>query len=127
MRKIINFVVLFLILTLGNMVAPQHVLSTDWKVTLIATVVCTIAMYLAGLIAGAVTVVSAWHSFENIKVMQFIVTIVFAVIISFVMPAIGLLICDRCITGFAINGFGTYFLLTAIINLLNVGDKKERD
>ena len=43
MHKIINFILLFLILTFGNILAPEHVLTDGWKTTLLVTVICFIA------------------------------------------------------------------------------------
>lgn len=39
MKNIINFMILFLILFLGNKIAPETIASESWKTTLLAAVI----------------------------------------------------------------------------------------
>ena len=54
-KRIVNFIVLFLILYLGNQIAPEAIVTNGWKTTLMATVICYIAQTIVALLMIAVT------------------------------------------------------------------------
>ena len=124
MKRIINFIVLFFILYLGNQIAPDAIVTNGWKTTLIATVICYIAQTIVALMMIAITA-GGYAIGARIGHMWLIYLFTFGLIlIAICLPAIALYISGQVLDGFAVHGTITYAVLIFMINILSYSDKK---
>lgn len=126
MHKIINFILLFLILTFGNILAPEHILTDGWKTTLLVTVICFITEAILSAISSIIFIGGYVASSLKVNLPMFILSFVFYIGISIVLPVLALKVCEHFIPAFAVNGILTYIVLMFSINLLSVSDSKSQ-
>lgn len=125
MYKIANFIILFIILTLGNIVAPEYIVTDSWQTTLIVTLVCNIAMYIISIfiaifVCGG-SILSAWKKSPVLVIL----TCITGVVLVFCLPLLSLFACEYFIPLFKVNGVLTYFLLIAAMFILTISKKSE--
>lgn len=126
MKRIVNFIVLFLILYLGNQIAPEAIVTNGWKTTLMATVICYIAQTIVALLMIAVTT-GGYIIVAKIGWNWLFFLFTFGLIlIAICLPAIALYISGQVLDGFAVHGTITYAVLIFMINILSYSDKKSR-
>lgn len=124
MHKIINFILLFLILTFGNILAPEHILTDGWKTTLLVTVICFITEAILSAISSILFIGGYVASSLKVNLPMFILSFVFYIGISIVLPILALKVSEHFIPAFAVNGTITYIVLMLCINLLSVSESK---
>ena len=124
MKRIINFIALFLILYLGNQIAPDAIVSNGWKTTLMATIICYIAQTIVALLMIAVTT-GGYVIVAKIGWTWLFYLFTFGLIlIAICLPAIALYVSVQVLDGFAVHGTITYVILIFMINILSYSDKK---
>lgn len=124
MKRIINFIALFLILYLGNQIAPDAIVSNGWKTTLMATIICYIAQTIVALLMIAVTT-GGYVIVAKIGWTWLFYLFTFGLIlIAICLPAIALYVSGQVLDGFAVHGTITYVILIFMINILSYSDKK---
>ena len=124
MKRIINFIALFLILYLGNQIAPDAIVSNGWKTTLTATIICYIAQTIVALLMIAVTT-GGYVIVAKIGWTWLFYLFTFGLIlIAICLPAIALYVSGQVLDGFAVHGTITYVILIFMINILSYSDKK---
>ena len=126
MHKIINFILLFLILTFGNILAPEHILTDGWKTTLLVTVICFIAEAILSAISSILFIGGYVASSLKDNIPMLIVSFVFYIGISIILPILALKISEHFVPAFAVNGTLTYIALMLCINLLSVSERKSQ-
>lgn len=123
MKRIINFIILFLVLHIGNMVAPDRIVATGWKETLIAAVICMVFEVLLSLVLYAFLGIGMVAISRTMSVIMLILIVAAAILAAFILPGIGLYLVDRVRPEFAIHGILTYGVLIVVLNLLAYSDK----
>lgn len=123
MKRIINFIILFLVLHIGNMVAPDRIVTTGWKGTLIAAVICMVFEVLLSWALYAFLGIGMVAISRTMSVIMLILIVVAAILAALILPGIGLYLTDYVREGFAIHGVFTYGILIVILNLLAYSDK----
>lgn len=123
MKRIINFIILFLVLHIGNMVAPDRIVTTGWKETLIAAVICMVFEVLLSLVLYAFLGIGMVVISRTMSVLMLILIVAAAILAAFILPGIGLYLVDRVRPEFAIHGILTYGVLIVVLNLLAYSDK----
>ena len=123
MKRIINFIILFLVLHIGNMVAPDRIVTTGWKETLIAAVICMVFEVLLSLVLYAFLGIGMVVISRTMSVLMLILIVAAAILAAFILPGIGLYLVDRVRPEFAIHGILTYGVLIVGLNLLAYSDK----
>lgn len=127
MKQLLNFGILFGVLFLGNMIVPECIVSDSWQTTLLAAVVCTCAECICGVLTGLLMIMLTWVSAKTDSRILFIATIVIVVAATLAVPAIGLLLCSKYVSSFAVNGWFTYVVLALLISLLSFSDSKKSE
>ena len=122
MKNIINFMILFLVLFLGNKIAPKAITSESWKTTLLAAVICMVTEVIMGLCITifATVVVAGIRRFGMILAL-----LAFIIVSGCMLPIFALWVCGRIIDGFQIHGIATYAILALTINVLSISGKKK--
>ena len=123
MKRIINFIILFLVLHIGNMVAPDRIVTTGWKEILIAAVICMVFEVLLSLVLYAFLGIGMVVISRTMSVLMLILIVAAAILAAFILPGIGLYLVDRVRPEFAIHGILTYGVLIVVLNLLAYSDK----
>lgn len=123
MKRIINFIILFLVLHIGNMVAPDRIVTTGWKETLIAAVICMAFEVLLSWALYAFLSIGMAAISRTMSVLMMILVILIVILAAFILPGIGLYLVDRVHPEFAIHGILTYGVLIVVLNLLTYSDK----
>ena len=122
MKNIMNFIILFMVLFLGNKIAPEAIVSESWKTTLLAAVICMVAEVIMGLCIAIFAAVAA----AGIRRLGMILALLAFIIISgYMLPISALWVCGWIIDGFQIHGIATYAILALTINVLSISGKKK--
>lgn len=123
MKRIINFIILFLVLHIGNMVAPERIVTTSWKETLIAAVICMVFEVLLSCALYAFLGIGMVAISRTMSVLMLILIVAAVILAALILPGIGLYLTDYVREGFAIHGILTYGVLIVVLNLLAYSDK----
>lgn len=127
MRKILNFIILFLILTLGNQIAPEAIVTDGWKTTLLVTVICYIAEEIISILIAITFIGGIFVSVWKDNTPLFVIAIIVLLISIGGIPILALIICEHFIPAFAVNGTVTYIILMLCINILSVSENTKNE
>lgn len=121
-KQIVNLIILFLMLFVGNMIAPDYIVTSDLKTTIVATVMCFIGTDILQWLS-LVIIVPLWTSgIKRNDRLIMIIAFIFTVTANSIAFIAMLSITTHYIEGFAINGVITYAVITVLYGILLVED-----
>ena len=121
-KSVINFILIFGVLYLGNYLFPDYIVSDGTKTLLIATLLSYFIMLVVNLILICLTSLSI----KLDTVLGMMISIVYGVIFCLFAPIICMMICSNMLDGFQINGGFTYILLAVTLNIFQITDKETK-
>lgn len=126
MKQIINFIITFIILYLGNLIAPDYIVSDSWKTLLLATAIIFVAELIAELIVFVIAIITT--ILDSKFVSEALIIIVYAIVfaIALLSSAIALKVAVNVVPNFAINGIWTYIIVAVLMTFLSVSGSSKK-
>jgi len=112
MRNILNAMLTFIVFWVGNEYFKEYVSISDTKTMIITTLLMIAIGYLFSLLMMA--------SVLTIPLGIGCLTTIILFFVAIVLTPIKLLLLDKYLMGFDINGFWTYVVLTAILSIFTI-------
>lgn len=121
MKQVLCFIVNFAMIFIGSLVAPEYIYVKDWKTAILVAVVMIISQVvisLVGIVVAAISV-SIGNNTWNRAVMVIAIIMLVIVLIAMTVGSslASIVIADKLIDGFAINGAGAYAVLTILTTI----------
>lgn len=118
MRNLIDLLVTLAVFWVGSEYFSEYVAISDLQTLIIAS----LFMFVIGYLFNFLLIVS----FAAIPLGVGCVTTPLLLLASVVLTPIKLWLLDTYLTGFEINGFWTYVILTIVLSLFSVGKQSQR-
>jgi uncharacterized membrane protein YvlD (DUF360 family) len=112
MKKIINALVTFGALWLGNEYFNEYIAIDNIKTMIIAVALMFAIDYIYGLLMIA--------SFVTIPIGVGCLTMIVLVLVAFILTPLKLYLLDTYLIGFDLNGFWTYLILTGVLSIFTI-------
>lgn len=116
MKRILNVVLFFVVLTVANMYWPQYV-ETTIPTSILVTLFCSVV---GGLIIMGVFCLLAYFVFRNQTLASFVIMFVVTMILSTSINGILLYACTFIFQEFAIHGWVPLLIVALCTNLFSV-------
>ena len=129
MKNLFSYLVIFLTLFVGGIIAPKHIVSEGWKSTILASLIIFGAEIIISviLIFATAAILGIAHHLDDPSIAYIITIVVFFLLAWLILP-FSMYLADKYISGFELNGAWTYVLLTVIISFFSPkGKKKETE
>jgi len=112
MRNILNSILTFLVFWIGNEYFKEYLFISDTKTIIIATLLMIGIGYLFSLLMVA--------SVLTIPIGIGCLTTIILFFVAIVLTPVKLCLLDNYLSGFYINGFWTYVVLTGILSIFTI-------
>lgn len=117
MRNLFNLLLTFGVFWVGNEYFKEYISISDTKTLIIATLLMVAIGYLFGLLMAV--------SVLTIPIGIGCLTTIVLFFVAIILTPIKLLLLDKYLVGFDINGFWTYVILTCVLSIFSIKTKSE--